>query len=137
MEPTLPKPEFEAEPRQATEALPAQPPINPETTPNKGQELSRETNGSPVVPPQQATPYVVPIPPAHSQTLSDDQMPQSGNDSPAVADDVDVIEKEWVDRAKKIVEETKDDPHQQEIAVNQLQADYLMKRYGKQVKSRS
>ena len=54
--------------------------------------------------------------------------------SPAVADDVDVIEKEWVDKAKQIVAQTKDNPHQQEKEVSKLQADYLMKRYGKNVK---
>ena len=48
-------------------------------------------------------------------------------DSPAIADDVDVIEKEWVDKAKKIVSATRDDPYSQEKQVSKLQADYLMK----------
>lgn len=56
------------------------------------------------------------------------------SDSPAIADDVDVIEKEWVDKAKKIVNATRDNPHEQEKQVSKLQADYLMKRYGKQIK---
>ncbi len=59
---------------------------------------------------------------------------QTTVDSPAIADDVEVIEKEWVDKAKKIVLATRDDPHKQEKEVNKLQADYLMKRYGKQIK---
>ena len=60
---------------------------------------------------------------------------QATDDStPAVADDVDVIEKEWVNKARSIVDATKDDPHKQEKAVSKLQADYLLKRYGKQVK---
>jgi len=54
--------------------------------------------------------------------------------SPPVADDVDIIEKEWVDKAKKIVEKTKDDPHRQTAEVSILRADYLKKRYGKEVK---
>ena len=53
---------------------------------------------------------------------------------PLIADDVDVIEKEWVDKAKKIVSATKEDPYQQEKEVSKLQADYLMKRYNKKVK---
>lgn len=57
------------------------------------------------------------------------------SDSPAIADDVDVIEKEWVDKAKKIVSATRDDPYSQEKQVSKLQADYLMKRYGKQIKT--
>lgn len=53
------------------------------------------------------------------------------NDNPIVAADEDVIEKEWVDKAKKIITETKDDPHKRSERVNDLQKDYLQKRYGK------
>lgn len=55
--------------------------------------------------------------------------------SPVIADDVDLIEKEWVDKAKTIVNEHKHDPYNQEKEVGQLQADYLQKRYGKSVKA--
>jgi len=50
---------------------------------------------------------------------------------PLVAADEDVIEKEWVDKAKQIILETKDDPHARTNRVNELQRDYLKKRYGK------
>jgi hypothetical protein len=53
--------------------------------------------------------------------------------APAVAADDDLIEKEWVDRAKKIVADTRDDPHQQENAVTALQRDYQKKRYGREL----
>jgi Txe/YoeB family toxin of Txe-Axe toxin-antitoxin module len=56
------------------------------------------------------------------------------DDNPLAAADDEVIEKEWVDRAKKIVEQTKSDPYKQEQEVSKLQADYLKKRYGKEVK---
>ncbi len=56
------------------------------------------------------------------------------SDSPHVAADEDLIEKEWVERAKKAVSETKDDPYAQEKAIRKLQADYLNKRYGKVIK---
>lgn len=56
------------------------------------------------------------------------------NDNPLAADDVDVIEKEWVNRAKKIIQQTKNDPYQQEHEVSKMQADYLEKRFGVQVK---
>ena len=42
-----------------------------------------------------------------------------------------VIEKEWVDKAKQIITETHDDPYQRSNRVNQLQKEYLKKRYGK------
>lgn len=54
-------------------------------------------------------------------------------DAPLVASDDDLIEKEWVEKAKQIVEETRDNPHQREEAVNKLQGDYLKKRYGKEL----
>jgi len=53
------------------------------------------------------------------------------DDNPIVASDDDVIEKEWVDKAKKIIQETKDDPFGRTTRVNELQRDYLKKRYNK------
>lgn len=52
---------------------------------------------------------------------------------PSVAGDDDVIEKEWVDKAKQIILETRDDPHTRSQRVNELQKDYLKKRYGKEL----
>ncbi len=54
--------------------------------------------------------------------------------NPSIAADVDVIEKEWVDQANNIIEQTKDDPYVEEEAVEALQIDYLKKRYGHEVK---
>ena len=67
----------------------------------------------------------------------DDTTQQSSaiDDNPIVAGDVDLIEKEWVDRAKKIIDQTKSDPHQREQQVNKLQIDYVKKRYGKDIGS--
>ena len=53
--------------------------------------------------------------------------------SPLVAADEDLIEKEWVDKAKQIIEQTQGDPHARTLRVNELQRDYLFKRYGKVV----
>lgn len=58
----------------------------------------------------------------------------ANDDGQLLADDVDVIEKEWVEKAKKIVHETREDPYMQEKEVSKLQSDYLQKRYGKQLK---
>lgn len=54
--------------------------------------------------------------------------------NPATASDDDVIEKEWVNKSKKIIAATKGDPHLKEKEVSKLQADYMLKRYNKQVK---
>lgn len=53
---------------------------------------------------------------------------------PAEAEDSDLIEKEWVERAKQIVEHTKEDPYEQQRALSQMKADYLKKRYNKDIK---
>ncbi len=53
---------------------------------------------------------------------------------PAIADDNDLIEKEWVAKAKQIVNKTKNDPHLQNIEMNQYKATYIKKRFNKDVK---
>lgn len=79
----------------------------------------------PVIP--MPMPQPVPAQPAPQVVVNDD--------NPALAGDDDLIEKEWVDKAKKIIVETKDDPYLREREVNKLQADYLRKRYGKELGS--
>ena len=59
------------------------------------------------------------------------QEPTSTSATPLVAADEDLIEKEWVDKAKQIIEQTKDDPHARSLQVSALQRDYMQKRYGK------
>lgn len=53
---------------------------------------------------------------------------------PPGAEDSDLIEKEWVERAKQIVEHTREDPYEQQRALSEMKADYLKKRYGKDIK---
>ena len=53
---------------------------------------------------------------------------------PLIADDTDLIEKEWVDKAKQIVAQTSHDPYLQNKEINKVKADYLKKRYNKDVK---
>lgn len=81
----------------------------------------------------QQEPTLPPVQPGTAPT-ADDQGQHADDNAPIIADDVDVIEKTWVDKAKQIVEETKDDPHRQEEEVEKLQQSYLKKRYGKVVK---
>lgn len=79
----------------------------------------------------QATVMPTPVPVASDSSSATPVITET--DDPLVADDVDLIEKEWVDRAKKIITETKEDPHKREQEVGKLQADYLRKRYGKEL----
>ncbi|HSW85801.1 MAG TPA: hypothetical protein VLF79_04335 [Candidatus Saccharimonadales bacterium] len=72
--------------------------------------------------PTQSTAPVAAAPLSNSQT--DD----------LIADDADLIEKEWVDKAKAIVAQTKDDPHLQNQEITKVKTDYLKKRYNKDIK---
>lgn len=67
-----------------------------------------------------------------------DQQPTANNavvnsTTPVVAADEDLIEKEWVDKAKQIVAETRDDPRRRAEQANALQKDYMKKRFGKDI----
>ena len=85
-------------------------------------------NSMPALPPIQSTPLSV-------SPVGDDDAASVNDDLPVVANDDDLIEKEWVDKAKQIIVRTKDDPFKREQEVNRLQADYLRKRYGKELGS--
>lgn len=61
------------------------------------------------------------------------QAQQPATTNPILAEDVDLIEKEWVNKAKAIVEHTKDDPRRQNHEINKMKADYIKKRYNKDI----
>lgn len=88
-------------------------------------------NPAMVLPVVQQTPVVAPAPVSDTATNAP-TVTVSG--APSIADDVDLIETEWVNKAKKIVNETRDDPRQQNREVSALKADYMKKRYGKDIK---
>src|SRR5258707_2802082 len=58
----------------------------------------------------------------HTKAVHDSAMP-------ILAKDEDVISKDWVDKAKKIVNQTKEDPYYQVEEISKLQSDYVTKRY--------
>ncbi|MCL2037825.1 hypothetical protein FWG95_02370 [Candidatus Saccharibacteria bacterium] len=96
---------------------------NPETQIGPGQ-----SGGSITQQPVLSTPQPVVVP--STTTTSDDSTTTT---SPASAADEDLIEKEWVDKAKQVVKATRDDPHEQAKQVAELMRDYVKKRYGKVV----
>ncbi len=62
--------------------------------------------------------------------------PAAAADSlPELADDGDLIEKEWVQQAKHIMHATAHDPYEQSKQFSSLRADYMQKRYGKTIKA--
>lgn len=62
-------------------------------------------------------------------------MPQASADdaAPLIADDADLIEKAWVEKAKQLVDQTKSDPYKQSQEINKFKADYIKKRYNKDI----
>ncbi len=54
--------------------------------------------------------------------------------APATAEDVDLIEKEWVVKAKQIINSTSGNPNQQSSEISRFKADYLKTRYSKDLK---
>ena len=69
---------------------------------------------------------------AQQQTPSPQNSAMS--ETPRIADDTDLIEKEWVIKAKEIIARTKHDPYQQNKEVERMKVCYRKKRYNKDVK---
>ncbi len=133
-------------PRQAApspEQLPVQPAMTPEAMRSlppldsrleRGQERFEQVAEAGAIASDAAsaaTPMAVPVAPVTPVQVPSGQPIATG--APLVAADEDLIEKEWVDKAKEIIEQTRDDPHARTQKVNELQRDYLQKRYGKVV----
>lgn len=138
MEPKHSSPELNLpSPERSPEALPTVPspeshPDFPLPSPERGNSSSErapeQSNAAQASLGAQPIPVSLPIPvPIQDDPAQDVPV----DDSPAVAADEDLIEKEWVDKAKQIISQTRDDPAEREKQVGRLQADYLKKRYGR------
>jgi hypothetical protein len=91
--------------------------------------LPAPVTGVPTGPLQQpsiplSVPVVAPSATATGQVVVQD-------DSHIVAEDTDVIEKEWVDRAKKIISLTSNDPYVEAKEISKLKATYMKKRFNR------
>lgn len=106
-------------------------PQGPERAVETGGETRELAPSRPVDPVVNTFPVILPTPVLGDVPAVSDHA--AADDSPMAASDDDLIEKEWVEKAKKIVAETRDDPYKREQAVNKLQKDYLMKRYGREL----
>jgi hypothetical protein len=92
----------------------------------------KPTKASPKFPVQQSPAPAAQAPqvrqiPVQTQTSS------SSTSRSLPAQDTDLIEKEWVDRAKSIVSQTQDDPYKQKNEMSKMQADYIKKRFNKTI----
>ena len=123
-------------PPQAAEQAPAG--ENSAASPIEGAPAGPETGSVPPVP-SMAMPALpaIPLPtvPAiPNAAASDNPATSAQGQNPPIKDDGDLIEKEWVNKAKQIVEHNRDDPHKQSEEMTVFRADYMKKRYGKTIK---
>lgn len=72
-------------------------------------------------------PPTVPVQPSQNGAAGEPSVPAV----PAIADDGDLIEKEWVVKVKEIVGRTRQDPYQQTKELHAFKAEYMKKRYNK------
>lgn len=124
-------------PPPVTEQQPL-PPAGQETsapapeTGSRGAEKAAGTAQPAAAMPAMPSMPIPPLPPAAAAPIGVSTTTNSG--VPNTADDTDLIEKEWVTKAKQIVERTRDDPHKQSEELTVFKADYLQKRYNKTIK---
>lgn len=85
------------------------------------------------LPPASVPPQLnMPIQDAAPQTVP---MQRALVHAPESAEDSDLIEKEWVEKAKQIVAHTANDPFTQQEELSKMKADYMKKRYNKDIGS--
>lgn len=78
-----------------------------------------------------------PEPAAVGATAVDASMrdaPLDSGPTPQIAGDNDRIEQEWVTKTKQILLATRNDPYEQNRQLAVLRADYMAKRYNKEIK---
>lgn len=100
-----------------------------------GRSMESRPEKQPEVGSVQAEARQVAMPSLPTAVVPDDTATSSSSadDASLVAKDDDLIEKEWVDKAKHILATTKDDPYTREREIGKLQAEYIRKRYGREI----
>jgi hypothetical protein len=131
---SLPPPLVEQNPNSPAAVETAQAPgtpLTPEQAPIQGQ--SDPTAAQSAMPSMPSAPLPLPAAPT-GVAVSIDNTTAMQAIAPVAADDSDLIEKEWVSKAKEIVEHTRQNPYQQSQELNLFKADYMKKRYNKTLK---
>lgn len=134
------QPEIPQAPLNGAEQMPLPPNVNGEQVPTlppleTGMERSAERQeqmaeaGAAASDMATAAPVANPVAPVVPPVAAPTSTPTAVS-GPVTAADEDLIEKEWVDKAKSIVQNTVDDPHARTSQVSQLRLDYREKRHG-------
>jgi hypothetical protein len=125
----LPQPSFDVGQASApSAALPLQQP-----TQQFGQGMPLPSQASPVSSPQSApvAPAAVQIPPQQSNPLAATATPVQES---AQVDDESSLDKEWVAKAREVVERTHGDPYLEANELSRVKAQYIKVRYNKDIK---
>ncbi len=101
----------------------------PEAAP--GKQASPPVLQLPVVLPD--VPVASPALPAQDDSVGPPVASLKTSNLPAA--DKDLIEKQWVQKAKEIVADTKSDPYKQKSEMSKAKADYIQKRFKKVIKT--
>jgi hypothetical protein len=117
--PSGPKPE---QARPGGPELPAQPEVAPSVGATPGPAQPAPTTLPPKLTAADVAAAIAAVPGPNA--------PGGAVPTPTVASDEDLIEPEWVAKAEEVVAAHQGDPYGEEEAVEDLQRDYLQKRYG-------
>jgi len=123
----LPQPEVSPSPSSGEEQ-----PANSAEAPAPKEKDTRQPATTITLP--QDIPVAIPATPVVPVASSSHHTPVHAGATSTIADDVDLIEKEWVDKAKAIVEATQDDPRKQKSEISKVKAEYIQKRFNKTIK---
>jgi hypothetical protein len=105
---------------------------SPERSGSPEQLAVDHQTGTPVLPTDQQSTVPQPV---VNDAATDDQAKDAAvlATTPTAAADNDTIEKEWIEKVKKVISGTADDPHKQQKYASQLMANYILKRYGRKI----
>ncbi len=139
--PTSPEAAGMNQPPSAGEQLPVQNPEqnpssvqSPEQLPTQHEQASKAVAQHAMPIPQTPDPTATqPIQNAQAST-TDDVSTTTKSRASKIIEDTDLIEKEWVDKAKKIVDTNRDDPYKQSEELTGFRAEYMQKQYNKTIK---
>jgi hypothetical protein len=77
----------------------------------------------------------LPVTPLHTNNTPSGATSTTTTAVSPVSDDGDKIEKEWVDKVKRIIASTRQDPYRQSEELTAVKADYMKQRYNKIIKA--
>ncbi|MDR1033098.1 MAG: hypothetical protein LBL84_03770 [Candidatus Nomurabacteria bacterium] len=134
--------QFTVSPESARHPEQSESSLGPQGSPEVGafesgaEHFEQRADNQPQSGPTTVLPQVV-VNPTTQTTDEPNDVKATTVSNPTSAKDSDSIEKEWVNRVKHVLQETKDDPYKKEEEVKSIKIDYLDKRYNRKLGSES